>query len=210
MSQIEQNFRHFLAKKPEIEKCYKHGLINRRSLARFLIQNRIAKGSQMEAVIAMLRRFYFGKKAEEKEEKISLLKTNIKDNIIILDFEKEKSLFGDLEKVISHINYDKGDTLKIVIGVQSIKLFIDKERESEIRKTLSKYKVKHNKEKISEISTTFEDNANKTKGILSLITKEFLLNEINIIEMLTTTPELILYVKEEDALKAYTILKSLQ
>ena len=59
MSQIEQDFRQLLSKKPEIEKCYAEGLINRRALARYLVKQKIAERHQMEATIAMLRRFEF-------------------------------------------------------------------------------------------------------------------------------------------------------
>ena len=61
MSQIEQNFRNFLSNRPEIEKCYSSGLINRRALARHLIKNKIADKNQMDAIIAMLRRYDFKK-----------------------------------------------------------------------------------------------------------------------------------------------------
>ena len=75
MSQIEQNFRELVSKRPEIEKCYQEGLINRRALARYLIKNNIAKNNQMEAVIAMLRRYQF--KDFEKETKNYLKKMRI-------------------------------------------------------------------------------------------------------------------------------------
>ena len=65
MSQIEQEFRQFLSKKPEVETCYQDGLINRRSLARYLVKQGIAKSNQLEAVIAMLRRFKFKETAKQ-------------------------------------------------------------------------------------------------------------------------------------------------
>ena len=67
MSQIEQEFRQFLSKNPELETCYQDGLINRRSLARYLIKQDIAKSNQLEAVIAMLRRFKFKEQKQTKD-----------------------------------------------------------------------------------------------------------------------------------------------
>ena len=85
---MEHNFRQFLSKKPEIETCYQEGLINRRSLARYLIKHNIAKSHRLGAVIAMLRRFTFKDARKETEDLLKDVKINIKDKISILDFEK--------------------------------------------------------------------------------------------------------------------------
>lgn len=210
MSQIEQNFRQFLCKKPEIEKCYQERLINRRSLARYLIKNNIAKSNQLEAVVAMLRRFKFKKIPKETEDVFESIKINIKDKILILDFGKEKNLLQKLQEVITHVDYDKGDTLKIVVGSSSIKLFIDQEKENELKSIFKQFKLKHRFDNISEISLMFSDKAIKAKGVLSVITRELSMNDIVITEFLTSSPELLVYLNEESVLKAYEILKRLQ
>ncbi len=101
----------FLSKKPEIETCYQEGLINRRSLARYLTKHGIAKNNQLQAVIAMLRRFQFKEPTKQTKDLFPKTKINIKDNIIILDFEKEKALVEKLQNLIANTNYDRGDTL---------------------------------------------------------------------------------------------------
>lgn len=209
MSQIEQDFRQMLSKKPEIEKCYSEGLINRRSLARYLIEGGLAKENQFDAVVAMLRRFEFKKKEKEPKELFKEIRVNIKDKILILDFEKNKELLQKLQKLIAHTDYDKGDTLKIVIGSSSIKLFIDQKNENKLKEIFSEFKPKK-LEHISEMSLLFPERAINSRGILSAITSEFALNDINITEFLTATPELLIYLKEEYVLKAYEIIKRLQ
>lgn len=210
MSQIEQNFREILSKKPEIEKCYQEGLINRRSLARYLIKEGIAKNNQLEAVIAMLRRFKFKEQKKETKDFFRDIKVNIKDKILILEFEKEKELMQKLQKVIAHTNYDKGDTLKIVVGTAAIKIFIDKENESEVKDLFKQFKLKHRFDNISEISLLFSDKATDAKGILTTITTELSLNDIPVNELLTGAPELLIYLKDKYVLKAYEIIKRLQ
>ena len=56
----------------------------------------------------------------------------------------------------------------------------------------------------------FPENAIKERGVLSTITKELSVNDIVISELLTASPELLIYLKEEFVLKAYDILKRLQ
>ncbi|MBL7055115.1 hypothetical protein ISS05_05130 [Candidatus Woesearchaeota archaeon] len=210
MSQIEQDFRQFLSKKPEIEKSYQEGLINRRSLARYLIKNNIAKSNQIEAVIAMIRRFEFKKKEKEDRDLFRKTRINIKDKILILDLEKEKNLLKKLRDIIANTDYDKGDTLKIVVGSSSIKLFIDESNIKKLKSIIENSKIKHKFSNMSEISIMFSEEAIKEKGILSTITNELTLNNIVITELLTTTPELIIYLKEGYVLKAYEVIKRLQ
>lgn len=213
MSQIEQTFRQLLSRKPEIEKCYAEGLVNRRALARYLIKHTSANKNQINAVIAMLRRFDFREPEKTAKETIDLLKQvrmHLKDKILILDFEKDKALLQSLQKVVAHINYDRGDTLKIVVGTMSITLYLDEKKYHEIKEVVDRFTLQHKWKNISEISLIFPEEAIKTKGIFATITRELVLHDINIIEMLTASSELLIYLKEGQVIKAYEIIKRFQ
>lgn len=210
MSQIEQNFRLFLSKNPEVETCYQKGLINRRSLARHLLRQGLVESHQLEAAIAMLRRFPF---PERKNQNIALfknIKIMIRDKIMILDFQKEKELVQKLRKLIEDTNYDAGDTLKIVVGSASVKVFLDLEKAEKIKDLTGRFHVKNCFKNISEVSIMFPPSAVEEKGVLSAITKELTVNDIVIREMLTASPELLIYVQEDNVLKTYEILKRLE
>lgn len=210
MSQIEQEFWQFLSKNPEIESSYASGLINRRSLARYLIKLGLAQGNQLEAVIAMLRRYQFQKIAQPQKNLFREMKINLKDKVMILNFEKRKELVQKLQQLIANVHYDRGDILKIVVGSSSIKVFVDEEQEKKVKEVLEPFKIKNKIDHLSEVSILFPEEAIKDKGILSVITKELAVNGIVISELLTASPELLIYLKEEYVLKAYEILKRLQ
>lgn len=208
MSQIEQEFRLELSKNPEIERCYQLGLINRRSLARYLTKQGIGKSNQLDAVIAMIRRFPFVSHAKENKNHFKDTRINIKDKIVILDFEKEKELLRQLERTIASTNYDRGDTLKIVVGSSSITVFVDDEQK--VKSLLDRFKVKNKMKNVSEMSVLFRENITKERGILSTITRELTVHDIPIVELLTASSELLIYVHEESVLKAYEVVKRLQ
>ncbi len=210
MSQIEQSFRMLLSKQPEIEKAYVEGLINRRALARYLVKKGIVKSNQLEATIAMLRRFEFRKIGKESLDLLKKIKVSIKDRIAILDFEKDKELLHCLQQVLKHINYDQGDTLKIVVGSSSITLYIDDKKYHEVRDLVQAFPIKHKFVNISEVSVQFPKEAMYTKGVFSTITRELVMNDIIVTEMLTASSELLIYVKAEYVLKVYEILKRFQ
>ena len=134
----------------------------------------------------------------------------MKDKIAILDYKKDKTLMQKLQKIISHADYDKGETLKIVIGSLNIKVFIDQKKQDLLKEFLEDYTLTHTEKNMSEISIIFPEETKKIKGTLSLVTKEFVLNDITISECLTASPELLIYVKEAYVLKAYEILRRLQ
>ncbi len=209
MSQIEQDFRLFLNKFPEVEFCYSEKLINRRSLARYLIKQDVADSKQFDALIAMLRRFDFRKTVKQQRE-LEINRINIKDRIAILEFEKSKELVKGLEKAISVIDYDKGDVLKIVVGTSTVKLFVDKGNEKKILEVVKSFKLSKKVEGLSEMSVIFSENASVSKGILSTVTREFSVNGIVLIELLTASPELLIYINEKDVVGAYNIFKRLQ
>lgn len=209
MSQIEHEFRQILSKRPEVEMCYQDGLINRRALARYLIRLGVVQSNQLEATIATLRRFEFQEHNPAKDL-FCKTKISIKDNILILDFRKEKGLIKRLNSLIEKTDYDRGDTLKIVVGSSSIKVFLDEENERNIKEIINDFTLHNRMSHVSEISVVFPDEAIKERGILSTITKELSVNQIVISELLTASPELLIYLKEEFVLKAYDLLKRLQ
>jgi len=206
MSQIEHNFRIFLAKHPEIERCHGKRLLNRRSLARYLINEGVGESKQIDAIIAMLRRYEFTKQKIVKTD-FPEMSIRVKDDIIILDTEKNKQHMQQLEKIIAKTDYAKGDTLKIVVGTSTIKIFTDKAREKEL---VDSFAVRKMRKSLSELSMIFPGNADSIKGTIATITSEFLLYDITITELLTATPELLIYIDEQETIRAYEILKRLQ
>src|SRR3989338_3363751 len=116
MSQIEQRFREYLSRHPEIRVASE--LINTRAVARSFIKEEHLSFSQIEAVVAMIRR------AEIKPIKNLISKDiykniviSIKDEITILDYEKQ--IVEKLRDIIHIINYERGETLKLSVGTQS-------------------------------------------------------------------------------------------
>jgi hypothetical protein len=210
MSQLEQDFSLFIGKNPEIEKCYQAGLINRRSLARFLINHNIGTNNQFQAIVAMLRRYKFKSNIKDVKNIFKDVKINIKDKITIINFDKDKELVKKLEKIIVTTDYDKGDTLKIVVGSSSISVFIDNEKEKKLNDLFDKFSVINKIQDLTEMSLIFPTKAMASKGILSTVTRELVINDITISELLTTNSELLIYLKEEYVMKAYEIIKKLK
>ena len=210
MSHLEQALHRLLSRRPEIEKCYRAGLINRRALARYLVRVEGARPDQVESTVAMIRRHDFGETEADAHELFQDARIALKDGILILDFEKEKALLPRLERVIRQIDYDRGDTLKVVVGTASIKLFLDRKKEGALRPSLAEFRLRGRLDRLSEISMLFPEAASATRGVLSVICRELALHDVVITELLTASPELLLYVRGDQVARAYDVLRDLQ
>ena len=107
------------------------------------------------------------------------------------------------------INFNKNETLKIVLGSLSVKIFVDDYNIKKIENIFSK-NILNVYRNISELNLIFPEKVTKEKGHIAYLTSELAINDINIIELLTGKPELIFYVDESDLLKTYETIKRLK
>jgi|TARA_B100001971_G_C18161341_1_gene521558 hypothetical protein len=211
MSQLEQKFSSFIARHTEIRPAYSQNLLNIRAVARTFMKEENVNTKQIEAVVAMIRRFDVKPLIAYTEQKIfSDIKISIKDEIVIFDYEKSDAIIEKLKEVVSEIDSNKNETLKVVVGSISVKIIVDSSNSALIKQKLEKANLHKKYSAISEISLLFSQKALEEKGIIAYVTSELLLGGINIQEIITCTPELILYVDEEQSLKTYEILKRIK
>ena len=199
----------FLNKNPDIRESRNKGLINRRSLARYIIEKERLNNNMFEALVTALRRFELKIVSKGTLDIIKDIKISTKDKISIVYLEKSEEVLKNISKVVNLINFNKNETLKIVQGSLSIKLFIDEFNVKKIKDIFNNKDIITIYNNISELNLIFPDKAIKTRGIIAYLTSELSINNVNIIEFLTGKPELIIYVNELDLLKAYETIRKL-
>ena len=208
MSELEQKFNSFIDRHPEIRAANK--LLNIRAVARAFIKEEHLDLSHIEAVVAMIRRFDIKPIISYTSQKIfSDIKISLKDEITILDYRKSNIILEKLKDIVALIDYNKNETLKVVVGSQTVKIIVDSSNRGHIKQKLAKNLIKEYSS-ISEISLLFPSKAKDEKGIISYVTSELLLGGITIREIITCTPELIIYVDEAQSLDAYEVLKRIK
>lgn len=212
MSQIEQIVIEFFSKNPDVRLASEKGLINRRALARYIIKNMQLNPAQLDAVIGVLRRNEGIKKPNEDKiaKLISKVKINSKEDMVILTLEKNPNVFEKIKQIAAIIEFNKNQTLKVIQGSLSLKLIFDEINLGKIKEFINNKDIIEINKNISELNLIFPHEAILTKGIISAITSYLYIGGINIIELLTCTPELTLYIKDEDLLNSYFIIKRLK
>ncbi len=209
MSDLEHGFRSYLNRHPEIRAAF--SLLNIRALARAFMKEEHIEGRHIEAVVAMIRRTEIKPIVSSSDRKMfHEIKISTKDEIVILDYEKSKELAERIEHIVSEFDYDKNETLKVVIGSHSVKIIVDSTKAGFVKEQLGRGNLLKEYKNTSEISLLFSQKALDEKGIIAYVSSELLLGGINIREMVTCTPELIIYVDEGESLRAYEILKRIK
>lgn len=210
MSEIEQMFRDYLGRHPEVRALLSERLVNIRALARsFISENNI--NVNVEAIVAMIRRAGIEPLVVKTNKKAFYeIKIGMKDEIVILDYEKSKDVMDKIKDIISSVSYDKNETLKVVVGSDTIKIIVDSTNAKVVIDEVGRSKLIRKHSKVSEASLLFSSSAMDEKGIISYVSSQLLINGINIREIITCTPELIIYVDEEQSLKAFEVFKRIK
>ena len=200
----------FFNKHPDIKESRNKGLINRRALAQFIIKNEALNSNYMDAVLTALRRFPEEKANTSELDFAEEIKLSTKNGIVIIYLEKSPEVFKKISQLLQLINFNKNETLKIVLGTSSVKIFVDENNLNKVKDIFPHKEIISNYKHISELTLLFPEKARMTKGNLAYITAALAVNNINIIELLTGRPEIIFYFNEKDLLKAYETINQLK
>lgn len=212
MAQIELLLRDFFNKHPDIRQVRKKGLVNRRALARYIVKAEHLEHTTIDALISVLRRFDTEKAKDEEQfgKLLAEITISTKENIVILTVKKSPRAIEKLARVISCVDYSRGEILKIVQGALSLKIFIDESNLKPVKEIFDDKDIISIIKNIAEINIVFPKEAMEAKGILSYIASQLAMEGINLIELITCTPELTLYVEKKHLLKAYEALWKLE
>lgn len=208
MTSIKRGVEDVINHDPAIQKDLARDVINTRALARHL-QDKIEEEASLDAIISAIRR-YSGEWEEKSSEGLFRnCKINMKNDVVDLSLANTPKVHESLGELPSLVDFSKGEILRFVVAVQRIKIIADAKNLGSIQDVFPEGEVLDVKDGLSEIILSFPEEAEETPGVVSKITNELKLHGINIIELMTSAPELIVVVDENDALKSYRTVSEL-
>ncbi len=210
MSQIEMSIERFFSKNPDVREARNKGLVNRRSLARHIAAEEKIPANKLGAIIMALRRDPVEKDRQKDFKKFfKSMRTSAKDNICVLSLKNTDSVIEKTARLVRSLNHGPNETFKIVQGALSMKLFLDNSRLKQAKEYFQPGEIIEVYENTGEINITMPHEVIKTYGLISYITSRLAISKINILEILTSTPELLIYVHHSDLLRAYEAIKNM-
>lgn len=185
------------------------GLINTRALARF-IQRSLREQASLEAIISAIRRYPI-KPTSSKLENVGTLMTklSVKNRVVDVAIVNDPSIPSALARFSSQVDYGRGESFRIVAGVERVRVIIDEKNLANLMAVLPKSSVKQTIHNLAEIVVSTTEATLRIPGVLSAMLTELAMNDINLIESMSCTPQNIFVVDERDATRSYDILQRL-
>ncbi len=202
---------------PFLHECVGKRLVNYGSVAELLrprIEKELGRKVKLSAIMMALRRY--SDELVRKFESGSIWKVfshgselNMKSGLCDITVLRSHSLVGKLKSVHNFMDYEKGDILNVIHGNLNVAIITNEKHKKKITEFLEGEKIVHTEDDLTQVSLKFPTEYLYTPGILYTMTKEFLWNNVNLIEIISSLTELNFIVKSEDATKAYAALKNL-
>ncbi|HLC61661.1 MAG TPA: hypothetical protein VJI52_01450 [Candidatus Nanoarchaeia archaeon] len=188
-------------------------ILSLRALARYLIEKLDLKDKNMDAVISAIRRY---KKTEKDETDRNLKKLFLKiavktrSDIVDLRVSKNKRSVESISKLNSIVDIEKGEIIRVIQAEQSITIIIDDKNMEKFYNIFNKNDVISVDKKLVEINLQFTQEAQDIKGIVALVASSLNSEGVNIVEIMSCAPELLIIVKKDDLLRSLSVINNLQ
>ncbi len=196
-----------------IRKCLFKNIISLRALSRHIIKKLGLEEKTLDAVLSAVRRY---KKSEKKEpdERLKRLFSKIsiktRSNVADIRVQKSKRSVESISRLNSIVDIEKGEIIRIIQSEQSITIIIDEKNLEKFYSIFSKADCISIDKRLVEINLQFTEEAQNVRGIAALVASSLNAEDINLVEIMSCAPELIVIVKKEDLLKALNVVDKLQ
>ena len=201
MTHIAEQVKVFLDNDFIIRKCLFRNIISFRALSRYIIKTLSFEEKNLDAVMSAIRRYKKeekGKSDTELKKLFSRISVKTRSNIVDICLKKNKNVLDQLNRINSIVDIETGEVIRIIQAEEGIRLIIDEKNLDKFFNHFSKSDCISIEKNLIEINLHFTLGASKTKGVLSLISSSLNAEDINIIEIISCAPELLLFIKKED------------
>ena len=204
-----------VSEQPFVEEGLAIGIISTAGLAEKLqprIEQELNKKIKLPAVVMALRRYSDEISTHRKKSKSFdytgelLMKTNICDFTIV----KSPSLLVKLKTIYNLVNFERGDTLNVILGNNEVSIIINEKYADKLIKFLSGEKIINKEHGLVALTIIFTaDDFVHTPGVIFNAVRKLAWENINIYEIVSTMTELTFILNKKDSMKAYNVLHDL-
>lgn len=213
MTNIAEHVKVFLNNDFIIRKCLFRNIISLRALSRYIIKTLDLEDKNLDAVMSAIRRYKReerGKTETELKKIFSKVAVKTRSNIVDICVKKNKKIIEQLNKINSIVDVEKGEVIRIIQAEEGIRIIIDEKNLDKFFNHFSKNDCISIEKNLNEINLHFTLEASKTKGVIALISSSLNAEDVNIVEIISSAPELLIFIKKDDLLKALNVINNLE
>mgnify|MGYP001587074972 CR=1 FL=1 len=210
---ISDQVKNFLGNDFIVRKCLFKNIVSFRALSRHIITKLALKESNLDAFISAIRRY---KRISKEHEDANLrkilpkIKVTTRSNIADIRVQKNRKSVENISRLNLIIDIEKGEIIRVIQAEQSITIILDDKNLGKFNEIFGKKDIISLDKYLVEVNLQFTEEAQNIKGIVSLITSSLNAEEVNIAEIMSSAPELLVIIKKEDLLKALNVVDNLQ
>jgi predicted regulator of amino acid metabolism with ACT domain len=138
-----------------------------------------------------------------------MTKLTVKNRIVDVAVMNDPSIPPALGRFSTEVDYRRGDSFRVVTGVERVKVVIDEKNLEKLTAVLPKGNIIEVVRNLAEIIVSTTEELERTPGVVAAIATELAVNNINNIELMTCNPQMVIVVEEKDAMKSYESLQKL-
>ncbi len=217
MKTIQEVVEITIRKTPFIEEALNEKLINVSSLARVIlpeVSNQLKKDVKVGAVMMAINRLSPVNEIRIRKN-IKKLALNLGDVIVRSDlcdytFKNTPTLFKKIASILAEASENNDLFLTISQGIFETNIVASKSLQNSIKKTFEKEILVNNVDDLASITIKLPKENLEQSGIYYFILKQFAWANIAVQEVISTTHEMTIVVKEEDVNETFAILMDLK
>ena len=213
MTNIAERVKAFLDNEFIIRKCLFRNILSLRALSRYIVQTTGLEEKNLDAVMSAIRRYKKEeRKKSEKELKQVFSKVSVKtrSNIADISMKKGRRILEQLNKINSIVDIEKGEVIRLIQAEESIRIILDEKNLDKFFRFFSRNDCLGIEKNLTEINLHFPMEASKTKSIIAMVSSSLSAEDINIVEIMSGAPELLILIRKEDLLKALNVIDNLE
>ncbi len=217
MITISQAVESVLNRKPFILDALNDNIINFSSLASFIkpdVERILRKKINNGAVIMAIRRFKvvrdisLNKKIEEQVKDLGDIL--VRSNLVDYTFRNSDTLLKNQQKLLEIITNKKDFFYTVTQGVYETTFILSDRIKDEIPTIFEGEKLLSSSYGLSSITIKLSKGNTEQPGLYYYIFKKLAWNGINILEVVSTSNEVTILLKDQDVDKAFSVIKQLK
>ncbi|MCF8302063.1 MAG: aspartate kinase [Bacteroidales bacterium] len=214
MITIQQAVDRIVREKPFMEEALHEGLINLSALALSIkpqVEDVIAKPVKKGSIVMALKRHEPGRlipitvKAQRLASNIHNI--IVRSNISVFTFENSINLYRKITEFSKRLQMEKGLFFTFSYGVFETTLIVNSKAENDIQQMFADEKQLTHEDKLACVTLYLPDENTEVAGYYYYILKLIAWEGINIVEVLSTTNEFSLIIRDKDVDRAFSALK---
>jgi len=209
MKKISDALNEIISGNSLLEMGMRHGILNLTQTAHFIaptLAARLKKNVEPTAVTMALSRMQRqkAKRSGPRDGKIRLDGIAITPGLCVVTYSSTPNLKLRINAFL-HKQQRKESFCAVTQGLQQCTLFLERSELKALQEAISE-KPLRSEQHVASLAVTFQTNYAHTPGFFALIFQKLYLQAVNIVELASTSNELILYIHDRDVELAFETL----